>query len=294
MKLQTYKLKQSINTFDIKSYIMKQKTTELREQLLFLEESEERLKILKNQYKDDTAYIIAGGPSLNNYSMEYLREVLKDELVISIKQSYEPLKSVTDFHVLNFTNYKPYDWSNNRSIVTWAIFEQFHPQMIMQNNITCDIMIPIYRNNPNTGGGVGPDKMAFSVVERGDYDLLKLDHPEVGFNQPWAPGMMYEVAIPLAIYLGCKKIVTVGWDIGDLSKFKNGTDDDTQRVFQDHFYGDQHNQIVYAKTSMGPREIISVTKSTKPMYYWLKEQGIEWEMVSDRNPGYENIPRITL
>ena len=45
---------------------------------------------------------------------------------------------------------------------------------------------------------------------------------------------------------------------------------------------------------MGPREIRSVTKSTEPMYYWLKEQGVEWEMVSDRNPGYEGIPRITL
>ena len=102
------------------------------------------------------------------------------------------------------------------------------------------------------------------------------------------------MCIPLAIYTGCKKIVTIGWDIGDISSFKNGKDDDTQRVFQDHFYGDEHEQIVYAKTSMGPREITSVAKSTKDMYYWLKDQGIELEMVSDRNPGYDGIPRITL
>ena len=48
------------------------------------------------------------------------------------------------------------------------------------------------------------------------------------------------------------------------------------------------------KTSMGPREIKSVAKATKGIYYWLKEQGVEWEMVSDTNHGYEGIPRIEL
>ena len=65
------------------------------------------------------------------------------------------------------------------------------------------------------------------------------------------------------MYLGCKKIVTIGWDIGDLSSFDKGTEDDTQRVFQEHFYGDEHEKIVYAKTSMGPREILSVAKAKK-------------------------------
>lgn len=273
---------------------MKLITNSLRQQLLNLEEPQDRLEVLKDQYSEDTAYVIAGGPSLNNHSAEYLKEYLKDKLVFSIKQSYEILREVTDFHILNFTNFKPYDWANNNSIVTWAIFEQFHPEMIAKNDLTCDLMIPIYRNNPQTGGGVGPDKMSFSVAERGDFDLLKLDHSEVGFNQPWAPGIMYEICIPLALYLGCKKIVTIGWDIGDIKSFENGPGDDTQRVFQDHFYGDEHNKIVYAKTSMGPREITSVAKSTKGMYYWLKEQGVEWEIVSDRNPGYKGIPRVIL
>ena len=166
--------------------------------------------------------------------------------------------------------------------------------MIFQNNLESDLFIPIFRNSQFTGGGVGPDKMVYSVAEKGDFESIKLDHPELGFNQPWGPGIMYEMAIPLAIYLGCKKIVTVGWDIGDINSFENGENDDTQRVFQEHFYGDKHNEIAYAKTSMGPREILSVAKSTKGMYYWLKKQGIEWEMVSDRNPSYKGIKRVEL
>ena len=105
---------------------------------------------------------------------------------------------------------------------------------------------------------------------------------------------MYEMAIPLAIHLGCKKIVTVGWDIGDLKSFENGTDDDTQRVFQEHYYGDAHNKIVYAKTSMGPREIKSVANATKGIYEFLKDIGITWEIVSDRNPAFDGIQRVEL
>jgi len=74
--------------------------------------------------------------------------------------------------------------------------------------------------------------MIHSLAEKEDWDSMKLDHPEYGFNQPWGPGIMYEMAIPLALYLGCKKIVTVGWDIGDLSSFDKGIEDDTQRVFK--------------------------------------------------------------
>jgi hypothetical protein len=273
---------------------MKSITSKLRQQVQSLENAEERLQQLKGKYEGETVYIIAGGPSLRNYTPEYLNKFLSDKLVFSIKQSYEILKEVTDFHILNFTNFKPYNWAGNKSIVTWAIFEQYHPEMIFKNNLAYDLMIPIFRNSPATGGGQGPDKMSYSVAERGDFDTLRLDDPETGFNQPWAPGIMYEVCIPLAIYLGCKKIITVGWDIGDINSFPNGTEDDTQEVFQDHFYGEQHNEIVYAKTPMTPREITSVAKSTEGMYKWLKDQGIEWEIVSDRNPGYKVIPRVEL
>ena len=270
---------------------MKSQTDKLKKKILLLEEVEDRVRCLKDSYKGETAYIIASGPSLNNYKQEYLQEFLSDKLTMSIKQSWNILKDQTDFHLLNFCNFAPYDWTDCKSIITWAIFEQFHPEMIFQNNLVCDTMIPIYRNSPATGGGQGPNKMEFSLAERGDWDSMLLDDD---INQPWGPGIMFEMAIPLALYLGCKKIVTVGWDIGDVNSFANGKDDDTQRVFQEHFYGDEHNKIQYAKTSMGPREITSVAKSTESLYKWLQSRGVEWEMVSDRNPGYEGIKRITL
>jgi hypothetical protein len=273
---------------------MKAQTSYLKNQIQQFDEAEDRIKCLKNTYKDETAYIVAGGPSLNNYSYEYLNAFLADKLTLSIKQSWNIFNSVTDFQLLNFTNFAPYDWSNCKSIVTWAIFEDFHPEMIFNNNLEYDLMIPIYRNSSLRGGLDGPNRMTQSVAELLDFENILLDNPENGINQPWGPGIMYEMAIPLAIHLGCKKIVTIGWDIGDISSFSKDVKDETQRVFQEHFYGEEHNKIVYAKTPMGPREITSVSNSTKEMYYWLKNKGIEWEMVSDRNPGYKGIKRIKL
>ena len=114
---------------------MKLQTGKLKEKLLRLEDSQERLKVLKNMYEGETAYIVAAGPSLNNYSKEYLKEFMKNKLCMPIKQSYTFLKEVSDFHLLNFCNFSPYDWSGNKSIVTWGIFEQFHPKLIFENNL---------------------------------------------------------------------------------------------------------------------------------------------------------------
>ena len=80
------------------------KTFHLKNQILQLEESEDRLKVLKDQYKGETAYIVAAGPSLKNYSTEYLKEFMEDKLCLPIKQSYNFLKEVADFHLLNFCN----------------------------------------------------------------------------------------------------------------------------------------------------------------------------------------------
>ena len=91
---------------------------------------------------------MSAGPSLKNYTQEYLKEKLNDKLVISIKQSFNILREVVDFHVLNFTNFEPYDYSNSEdTIVTWEVFEQYHPQMILDNNFKCELMLPCVGNH---------------------------------------------------------------------------------------------------------------------------------------------------
>ena len=84
---------------------MKLQTIDLQKQIQSLQYVDDRLALLKDQYKNETAYIIAAGPSLNNYSINQLKNALKDKLVFCIKQPYYNLKDICDFLFLNFQIY---------------------------------------------------------------------------------------------------------------------------------------------------------------------------------------------
>ena len=256
---------------------MKNKIFEIRKKMLKLDTSEDRLACLKNSFTGETVYIVAAGPSLNNHPPEKLKDFLSDKLTFSIKQSYDLLGDIADVHIQNFCNFKNYNYqTNERTISPWLVFDPSHPQTILSNNIKCDMMLPIYRNNGD---------MATTISEQGDYDSMLL---ESSFERPWGPGCMYELALPLAIYMGCKKIITIGWDIGNLKAYDDGTDH-----ILDHFY-EGESKIQYMPVAMSHKELTSVVNSTKGLYYWLKEKQIELEIISDSNPAYDGIPRIEL
>ena len=83
---------------------MNKKTKNVIKKILQFEDIQDRLKVLRDSYEGETCYIVSAGPSLKNIGVDELRNKLRDELVISIKQSFNLLKGIADFHVLNFTN----------------------------------------------------------------------------------------------------------------------------------------------------------------------------------------------
>ena len=257
---------------------MKNKIFEIRKKLLMLDTHEGRLDCLKNSFNGETVYIVAAGPSLNEHSPEKLKDFLSDKLTFSIKQSYDLLGDISDIHIQNFCNYKQYDYDlNDRTICPWLVFDQNHPSQILQSGIRCDFMLPIFRNNGDMGT---------TIAEQEDYSSMLLEN---SYQRPWGPGCMYELAIPLAIYMGCKNIVTIGWDIGDLINYEKKK----KNIFQNHFYEGQ-SKVEFMPVGMSYREIDSVAKSTKGLYYFLKEKGISFKIASTINPAYEGIERIKL
>ena len=264
---------------------MHKNTTELRNQILQYEDIPDRLRLLKDTYKGETCYIVSAGPSLKNYTREYLRSKLQDKLVISVKQSFNMLKDIVDFHVLNLTNFQPYDYSNTNNIVVWEVFEQFHPEIILNNNLKCELMLPVIGNHE-------PDivkRINESQAGKLSFDDYTLDK---NINRMYGPGIMYETVIHLALYLGVKKIITLGWDIGDVSKFKGN--DLKEDVWQDHFYEDTSDKMAYAPTPMNFHEVNTVVKSTEYLNKWLLSKGVKLNIISDRNPAHQSIPRIEL
>jgi len=111
----------------------------------------------------------------------------------------------------------------------------------------------------------------------------------------WGPGIMYETGFPLALHLGAKEIVTIGWDIGDLSKFKSEKgfklgDDDWRKEHSDTLYAEG----VHAGAGPDYEELKETIDCTKEMYDWFLDKGIKVRILSNTNPANERFERITL
>ena len=269
------------NTSNIKNHIISQ-----------YNESYDRIKYLKDQYKGETAYIITCGPSLKNYDLDKLKFFLKDKFVLGVKQSYDILGDIIDIHLLNFCNHKNYKYKNlENTIVSWVVYMQDQPYYILQNNIPCDFMMPLCRNR-----GGHENTLAF----KGDFENLLIDN---SFARPWGSGIMYESALPLALYCGAKNIVTIGWDIGSINEKDKGK----ERIKYDHFYAegkdgektpyDGVNVIkapVGGSSGMSFNETKLIADSTEGLYKFLQSINVNLSIVSDRNPAHESIPRIEI
>ncbi len=271
---------------------MLDKTLGIRQQMLSLEDSHDRLKLLENKYKDDTAYIVATGPSLKNYEIQKMRAYLSDKFVIGIKQAYDVLGDVIDIHLMNFCNCKFYDYKdNNSTIVSWIVAMQDQPHYIIQNNMRCDFMMPLIRNH------AGHEN---TLASKRDFHNMLISK---SFERPWGSGIMYEGALPMAIHCGSKRIVTLGWDIGELNKDDEGKD----FIKYDHFYAygrdnekTEYDEVNVQKLAVGGSSGMSynetkmVVDSTEDLHYFLESIGVELNICSDRNPAFNKIKRIGL
>lgn len=268
---------------------MKNKTKDLLNEISTIGYVDERLKVLKNAYEGETVYIVAAGTSLNNYPINLLKKKLKDKLVFCIKQPYYNLKDVCDFLLVNFSNLSPYDFQNH-TIVCWLYWFEQHLQAIEQNKWKADLVFPIVRNGEPqglehlTGKERGEKKLEQTVTHVGDWENTLLDKT---LERPWGPGTMFELAIPLAIHLGCKKIVTIGWDIGDPIEFEDEKYDG--RI--DHFYQDEGIKL-FDTVNIGKAEFYQMVNGMLEYYKFLQSKGVDFNIISDRNPVSDEVPRM--
>ena len=70
--------------------------------------------MLKDKYEGQECYILTCGPSLKSYNPNFLKEKLKDKLVIAVKQAYNYCPDVVDFHLFNSNNFETYRYKEDR------------------------------------------------------------------------------------------------------------------------------------------------------------------------------------
>ena len=231
-------------------------------------------------FANKKAYILAAGPSLNAINFRKLEDELRHSLVICIKQSYLKLKEfninhLCDMHLLNFCNHFNYDWENHTCPTGWVFFDEKHPQEIRDRNDKCSSYWNVINNGSNTAEGF-LKSMAGSSNWSNIYNIGK---GEVH----WGPGLMYELAIPLAALAGCNEIILCGWDIGTLANNNNAN-------LNSHFYNNE-DLISSSKTKMSDLEMEVVAKSTKNLYKWFLDHSINLSLISSQSLADPCIPR---
>ena len=255
---------------------MRSELANIKKDIWSYEEMYDRVKVLKDTFKGETAYICTAGPTFNTFSKSLLKEKLENELVISIKQTHDVLDELTDIHLLNFCNLTKYNYSNPNTVVGWAVWDNHQPQVII-NNFPVDFILDTFKLNDGT------PNIKNTIAKTGEWEWLDINK---SFSRPWGPGTMYELAIPLALYMGCSKIVTLGWDL-----FKNTLNDPTKKN-SDWCYSDL--QFQQTKTVGSTEELQMVRDSTKGLYEWLTDKGVELIIIDPDgdNPAYHKIKRL--
>ena len=259
---------------------MLEKTIELKKEIQELDSIEERLELLHNAYKEDTAYVLTCGPSLGDYTREELNEKLKDKLVICIKHSIEAVYDICDYHLLNLWNFEfPYNYTNLNTIVFFGLAKSFLQEHYMEaSKHPLDLWVPV-SNPPFT-------QKHQTTCATGNFDNLRSLSRDTELI--WGPGMMTEMGLSTAVHLGCKKIVTIGWDLGDPNK-KWGS--------YQHYTPNENYRELYDRpdaTTPPPGELEEGIAATKQMHEWFVKEEIDFSIVSDRNPAYSDIKRVKL
>lgn len=257
----------------------------LIEKIRSIEETEARIDALKDAAKGQTAYLITPGPTLTSHDREKLLEKLEGKLVIACKQAYDYVKEVATFHLLSCYSYQPYEYYSEDTIRHWQLTGMNIPnelQRIDKWNQRIDIMLPVY-STP----WIQLHQSTAYTREFNNWDLYGEG------KTVWGPGIMYESAFPLALHLGCTDIVTIGWDIGDLSKFKH---QHGYKLGDDDWIHEHASTLYKTHAGAGPdyTELKETIECTKEMYDWFSERNINVRILSDTNPADKRFERITL
>lgn len=229
---------------------------------------------LADKNRDNDCYILTCGPSLNNYTTEYLEEKLAGKTVIAVKQAIDKYPKA-DYHCWNCCNL-PHPVSDihypyTKSIPVVVASSNFAQGLKWSNKQHVDIFCKI--PDPSVDG------WEFLVFTK-DYDRWTFKNsPD---KRPCGPSIMYETVLFLAYHIGAKTITTIGWDLQDKPKLK-------------HFYDGGKRPPLYNPGYTLPWEVEATVKATKDVYFWLRNNGVELRCNEDSdNDLYHEIERIKI
>lgn len=286
---------------------MKEQTLTLKQLAQKSKDLQEKVDLLKDAYKGEKCFLLTCGPSIKNFSSDYLQNKLKDSLVISVKQTYNLVPGLVDFHLLNAWNYQLYKYKKPKPIVLMEKAEHEPDTPGIQYDLLFNI-VGVKRGIPRE------IRLQNRLCTKKNFDEYLF---EKTLDRPWGPGIVYELGFYLAVHIGASEIITLGWDIGeigsremphffdknnpqslttprDLLSRKKGIASIVNNLMVKLKFFINKDQRLYNQPGFYEGEVLDIANSTKDVYYWLQSKGIKLQVISDRSLADNCIPRTTL
>jgi len=257
---------------------IKFRRSEIKNQLTKLKNIEDKIKCLKDSFKGETCYLLATGPSLLDYDKKYLKGILKNNLVFSIKGAYDLFPEETDFHFFNAANLpipkgvfiqEYFQYKNNEPIVIASDNYPLHSRWSKFQKHDIFFQVPIRTQID--------DRFLVKTLE---FDNFTLDKT---VERPCGPGIMYETVMYMAEHLGISKIITLGWDLNNDASEKESD--------HAHYYKDEK---FFIKGDVLPWEIKATREASEPLTEWLATKNIVLQTASKNSKISKKIERIIL
>ena len=251
---------------------MKTYTSLLKKELIKLDSCEERIDFLKDKYQGKTAVIILPGPSLNDYDHNQLREIFstrEDLVIMPNKGAYDISLETSDFHLMNPWNIdrkNPIKYiKEENTIPFWnvtAAYQEEHTLMISDNNHPCDIWVPVL-----TEPWIKKEECIHSTCNFDQFWMLGKEYKTI-----WGTPIVYSTTIPLALHLGCRDFIIMGWDTHLLHKGKDGN----THFKEDGTFKKDLNVLL--------EEEEKIVKSSYKLYDWCQNNNINIKLLTDISP----------
>jgi hypothetical protein len=200
-----------------------------------------------------TLIILSNGPSLRKVDLATL---CTGRDVMAVKQSYTLWPSAA-YHVINNINLQTYNYSPLTTVFTAS--------RVCYKNMFRDYY---------------PNREHFTIQGNKESSLLVTEDWGKSFRDinrniaAWGPGIMFELAIPLAIRMKYNNVIVVGWDMAN-----------TKHAVKTRYVATER-QLAWEKGL--------IPKATESYYKWLKGYGISLFLLSEESILSSIIPRVTL
>jgi hypothetical protein len=227
--------------------------------------NEEKIKLLKNKYKNKDCVILTCGPSFSEYSKDIIKNFIKDKVVICVKETILEFKDECHFFFQNDTRKRKYDFNNK----TITIFQKCK-KLTEFYDIILDEDRPF---NINT-----------QLLKIKNFNKYLLDN---NIKRPWGPGILYESVFYFCYHIGIKNVYTIGWDLIDVKS-----------VSITHYF-DNYDNYKYKNSQRWngkdfKNEMIMVNNEIVHMYHFFKHKGMNIIVCGNKSFVNNIIPRRIL